>query len=66
VSFNPTQVLQSLSQHREARTAFRIILGETHQHADAPHSLVLLRARCKRQHSRHAAERGDKLAPSYA
>jgi hypothetical protein len=45
-------------ESREARLSFRIIGGEIHEHADAPHALALLRARRKRPRNRCAAERG--------
>ena len=43
--------------------AFRIVRGECHEHADAPHPLGLLRARRERPRRRRAAEQRDELAP---
>ena len=48
---------------RERRLHFRIVLGEAHEHADAPHPLRLLRARRERPRRRRAAEQRDELAP---
>jgi len=51
---------------REARLPFRIIGGEVHQHADAPHPLALLRARRERPSTCcRAAEQRDELASSH-
>src|SRR5262249_19075922 len=44
----------------------RIVLGKTHQHADAPHPLALLRARRKRPCRRRAAEERDERAASHS
>src|SRR5215510_2680332 len=49
-------------ESREARLTFRIIGGEIHEHADAPHRAGLLRARRERPRSRRAAEQRDELA----
>jgi hypothetical protein len=42
---------------REARLSFRIIGGEIHEHADAPHALAVLCARRERPCGRSAAKR---------
>src|SRR5262245_32310370 len=57
----PARLLQSLQKRSDAPLPFRIIRGQVHQHADAPHSLVLLRVRRERPGSR-SAEKRDKVA----
>src|SRR5262245_65180631 len=52
-------------ESREACLTFRIIGGEVHEHADAPHAARLLRARRERPRRRAAKERDD-LAPSHS
>ena len=47
----------------KTRLGFRIVLGVAHQHADAPHTLCLLRSRGKWQRHRRTAEKRDELAP---
>jgi hypothetical protein len=42
----------------------RIIRGQVHEHANAPHLVGLLRACCKGQ-KRRAAKKRDELAPPY-
>ena len=44
-ALRPSEPFEPLPECREARLHFRIVLGEAHQHADAPHALGLLRAR---------------------
>jgi hypothetical protein len=44
----------SLSERREAGFRFRIVLGQGHEHADAPHPIRLLRAR-RQRHKNPAA-----------
>src|SRR5262249_33712009 len=61
----PAQLLQPLMESREARLSFRIIGGEIHEHADAPHPLALLRIRRERPRGR-AAEQRDELAPFHS
>jgi len=39
---------------RNASELFRIVRGGGNQHADSPHPVALLRARCQRPHSRTA------------
>jgi hypothetical protein len=41
---------------------YRIVRGEWHEHADAPHPLGLLRAPCEWPNCRSAAEQRDELA----
>ena len=41
----------------------RIVRGDGHEHADAPHAFALLRARRERPRRRRAAEQRDELAP---
>src|SRR5215470_1527520 len=55
---HPAQFLQLLQKRCELRLGFRI----THQRADPPHPLGLLRARRHRP-CRRAAEQRDELAP---
>src|SRR5262245_58474927 len=54
---HPAQFTQLIHKRCELRLGFRI----THQHADPPHPLGLLRARRERPR-RCAAEKGDELA----
>src|SRR5262245_8102630 len=51
----------ALQARRDASLSFRIVRGQMHEHADAPHSLALLRARRHWQRSRTAEQR-DELA----
>jgi hypothetical protein len=55
---------QSPAQCRKSKTAFRIILGEAHQHADVPYAARLLRARRQRPHSCRAAQCEYEFPPS--
>ena len=43
--------------------SLRITLGVSHEHADAPHPLGLLRLRRERACSRRTAEQYDEVAP---
>ena len=52
-------------ERREAGLCFRIIRGQVHEHADAPHPLGLLRVRRERPRRRRAADQRDELAPSH-
>jgi hypothetical protein len=47
-AFGPAQSLQLLPEPRDAGLIFRIVRGCGHDHADAPHSLALLRMRGER------------------
>ena len=49
----------------DAGLKIRIVRGRGQEHADAPHPLGLLRARCKRPRRRRAAEKRDELAPPH-
>src|SRR5258708_15190996 len=61
----PTQLLQPLQKCRVASLHLRVVRGERHEHAHAPHGLALLRARRERPRHRRAAEKRDELAPSH-
>jgi hypothetical protein len=52
-----------LQKGRKTHLRFRIILGVAHQHADASHTVCLLRSRGKWQRHRRTAEKRDELAP---
>src|SRR5262249_17598873 len=52
----PAELLKSLTQRRDAGLPYRIVRGEWHEHADAPHTLGLLRARRERPSGRRSAE----------
>src|SRR5262245_12516521 len=58
----PTRLLQPLRKRRDAGLHYRIIRGERHKHANAPHPARLLRARCERQRDSRTAEQRDELA----
>src|SRR5215468_5748484 len=58
-------LLQPLQKCRVANLHLRVVCGERHEHAHAPHGLALLRARCERPHSR-AAEQRDERAPPHS
>ena len=62
----PAQFLQPLRERRDADRCVRIVRGDVHEHADAPHALGLLRARRKRPRRRRAAEQRDELAPLHS
>ena len=51
----PAQLLQRLPERGIAGRRLRIVCGETREHADAPHALALLRARCERPSGHTAA-----------
>jgi hypothetical protein len=56
-SFDPTQLLQRLAEHRFAGLSVRIgFSGGTGEHADAPHPLGLLRACRERPYGCRAPE----------
>ena len=57
----PAQLLQGLCERREAGLSFRIVRGQIHEHADAPHPLRLLRARRQRPRSCRTAEQRDEV-----
>src|SRR5262249_6143496 len=62
---NPTQLLQSLQEGREAGLGYRMVLAEWHEHADAPHALALLRV-CRKWPRRRATEQGHEFASSHS
>src|SRR6516162_4396018 len=64
-AFRPSTLFQPLPECREASLGFRIVLGERHEHSDAPQSLALLRARRERPRGRRATEQRYELASSY-
>src|SRR6516162_5200331 len=53
-------------ERRDAGLSFRIVGGEVHEYANAPHALSLLRARCERPRNRRAAEQRDERAPPHS
>jgi hypothetical protein len=55
--------LKPLLQRCHSRLSFRIV-GTSHQHADPPHGLGLLRARSERPRRRRAAECSQQFPPS--
>jgi hypothetical protein len=60
----PARLLQTLQKRGDAALALRIIRGQVHEHADAPHPpRLLLRARRQRPRDRRAAEKRDEVAP---
>src|SRR5215472_8354719 len=65
-AFRPSTLFQPLPECREASLGFRIVLGERHEHTDAPRSLALLRARHQRPRHRRAAEKRDELAAPHS
>src|SRR5262249_52386055 len=61
MAVDPAQFPQPAEERRDAGSAFRIVRGGAHEHADAPHPLALLRARRERPCGSAADER-DELA----
>jgi hypothetical protein len=57
----PAGLRKSLVKGRETRLSLRIVGGEVHKHADAPHPAALLRPRRERPR-RRAAEKRDECA----
>jgi hypothetical protein len=53
----PAEFGEPLRKRPDAGRCLRIVCGHTHEHADAPHPLGLLRPRRERPRSRRAAER---------
>src|SRR5262249_48369584 len=64
-ALGPAQLLQALQERRNAGLTLWIV-GHGHEHGDPPHSLALLRARCKRPRGSRTAEQRDELAPSHS
>ena len=61
----PSRLLETLRERLEAGLRFRIVWRETHQHADAAHTIARLPARLERPGNRRAAEKSDELASMY-
>src|SRR5262249_60985296 len=61
----PAQLLQSLHERREAGLTYRMVVGERHEHTDAP-DLRRLRARRERPGRCRAAEQRDERAPLHS
>jgi hypothetical protein len=61
-TIGPTQARKRLRERREAGLPLGIVFVARHEHADAAHSLALLRA-SRKGPSRRAAEEGDEIAP---
>src|SRR5262249_5610781 len=62
---DPTVFFETLQQNSDPGLRFRIALGVSHQHANAPHAPGLLRARPERPGCRGTAQQCDVLASSY-
>ena len=62
----PARLLQPLHEGRDAGLRFRLIGRRVHQHANATHSLGLLRARRERPSGCRAADERDELAPPHS
>jgi hypothetical protein len=60
--FGPTQLLQSLSQHRIAGLSVRVGFEDARNDADPPHPLSLLCARRERPRHRAAEKRDERAA----
>jgi hypothetical protein len=64
VAVCPAELLKSLARRRDSGLLYRIVRGEWHEHADAPHLVRLLRAHHRRPRCCYrAAEQRDELAP---
>src|SRR5437764_4277174 len=50
VTLGPAQFRKSLPEYRDPRLSERVILADSHEHADPPRPLGLLRARRERPH----------------
>src|SRR6266849_6642566 len=62
---SPPSLLQTLEECRETGLPFRIVGGQVHEHADAPHPRCLLSARRKWPRHRAADDR-DEFAPFHS
>ena len=60
-SLGPSELPERLLERRPALAILRIVLGERHEHADAPHPLRRLRP-CGERPRRRAAEKRDEIA----
>src|SRR6516164_1794933 len=58
----PTQGLQSLPENRHPCLSFKIV-GDSHQYANSPHSIRLLRT-CSPRPGRRGAQKDHELTPS--
>jgi hypothetical protein len=54
-----------LVKGRKSVLAFWILRSPIHEHADAPHALALLRARCERPRGGRATNNGDEFPPPH-
>src|SRR5262249_990792 len=54
-AFGPAQLLQSLQKSRDTRLTLRVVRDLPYEHANAPQTLTLLRARHQRQIGSRAA-----------
>src|SRR4029077_8419810 len=61
-TFDPTQFLQTLNEHRNAVLCHLIVGIQRDEYTNAPHPLRLLRACRERPRRRRAAEQRDELA----
>jgi hypothetical protein len=63
-ALDPAEGVKGLLENHDPRLPFQVIRN-SHQYANAPHAVALLRARRKRpkQQRRRAAEEGDELPP---
>jgi hypothetical protein len=64
-ALTPAQLLQTLLKCPNSILRFRVIRGQSHEHADAPHALALLRPRDKWSSRHRTAEERDEFAPSH-
>jgi hypothetical protein len=62
---SPAPFLQPLQKRADAGLSFRIVRGQMHKHADAPHPAGL-RPHRERPRSRRAAEQRDELAAPHS
>src|SRR5215204_1257330 len=61
----PAQLLQLLPERCNAGLRLRVIAGQVHEDADAPHALALLSARGARRRNCRAREPRDDLPPPH-
>jgi hypothetical protein len=64
-ALGPAEFLQALCERRDARLTFRLIRAEVHQHANAAHSVGLLRPRCERPDNYGTNNSFDETTPSH-
>src|SRR5215472_2476331 len=64
MAVDPAQFPQPAQERRDAGSAFRIVRGGAHEHADTSHLVGLLRARRERPRGRRAAECDQQFPPS--